>query len=196
MTARFIALEGLDGSGKSTVAAAVAAHLGAALMTTPGELLRGVRPRILQGLTSPVARQAFYLATVEQASQEVRGLLARGRSVVLDRYLLSTMVYAIQRGAALRWPELERRLLPADVTVFLDLPLAVRRARLALRGAGEDDRETLALAFDQGVRTRYLEWSTHPVVGRFVHLELAGDERPEAVVEALFTRMDELGAVA
>ena len=196
MTARFIVLEGLDGSGKSTVAADLARRLDAVLMTTPGELLRAVRPQVLAGLLGLVARQAFYLATVEQASEEARESLAQGRSVVLDRYLLSTMVYAVQRGPALRWPELERRLLPADITVFLDLPLPVRRARLALRGAGEDDRETLTPTFDWGVRDRYREWATHPVVGRFEHLELTGDEPPEAIVQELLARMTAQGAVA
>lgn len=196
MSARLIVLEGLDGSGKSTVAAGLAQRLGAALMTTPGELLRGVRARVLQGLQTPVARQVFYLATVEEASEEARNHLSRGRSVVLDRYLLSTMVYAVQRGPSLRWPELEQRLLPADLTVFLDLPLPVRRQRLARRGAGEDDRETLAEVFDQGVRRRYLDWSTHPTVGRFVHLDLSGAEPPEAIVDDLLERLELRGAVA
>ena len=180
----FIAVEGLDGSGKSTLAGALAAALDGISLTTPCPLVRSVRARVVEGLAgSPVARQAFYLATVAHASDRIRSLVAEGHTVVLARYLLSTMVYAEQRGAHLRWPELEASLLPADVTVFLDVPLAVREERMAARGVSPADLETLDPTFDEGLRRGYLAWSAHPVAGTFLHVVLRGDEGPDEVTE-------------
>lgn len=184
MSARFVVVEGLDGSGKSTLAGLVAQELGGIVMSTPNAAVRAVRSQVVAGLTaSPVARQAFYLATVEAASETIRGHLAAGRSVVLDRYLLSTMVYAEARGAHLRWPELERRLLPAHVTLFMDVPREVRERRMQARGMTAADVETLDPAFDAAVRAGYDRWSTHRVVGRWQWMGLAGDESAEEVAE-------------
>ena len=179
---QFIVVEGLDGSGKSTLAADLALRLGGAATTTPSPELRRIRPAILDGLSgSPVARQAFYLATVAHASDGIRSSLARGQTVILDRYLLSTMVYAAARGEFLRWPELERDLLPAHLTLFVDVPLAVRRARLQRRGMGAEDRETLDPSTDRALRDLYLRWARHPVAGRFVRLEVGPHDAPAAV---------------
>lgn len=181
---RFIVVEGLDGSGKSTLARALAERLGARLATTPAPSVRAVRAAVLGGLAnSAVARQIFYLATVEAASEAIRREVDAGHSVLLDRYLLSTMVYAAQRGEHLRWPALEARLLPAHVTLFVDLPMNVRKRRLAARGMSDADVETLAPEFDLGVRRKYLEWAGHPVAGRFVRLELTGAESPREVAD-------------
>jgi len=183
-SAQFIVVEGLDGSGKSTLARDLALALGATSMTTPPPSVRAVRETVIAGLSgSPVAQQAFYLATLAHASDTIAPMLRAGSSVVLDRYLLSTMVYAVQRGEHLRWRELEESLLPAHVTVFLDVPLAIRRARLEARGMSLADIESLDPAFDAGVRRLYLDWSRHPVAGRFVHLQLQGTETPAAIAE-------------
>ncbi len=191
----FIAVEGLDGSGKSTLTEHLARSLGAELHTTPNAQLRSLRPDILEGLAdSPVARQAFYLATVAHASDHIRRSLQRGRSVVLDRYLLSTMVYAAQRGEFLRWPALEDWLLPPDLTVFLDLPLQVRERRLAQRGLSAADVETLDPAFDAGLRAGYRRWAVHSAVGRFLHLELTGHESPGAIARRVLDVLGRRGA--
>lgn len=190
----FVVLEGLDGSGKSTIARALAQRMGWRFLTTPGEDLRTIRDEVVRALSaSPAARQAFYLATVEEASEEIRALRRSGRGVVLDRYLLSTMVYAEQRGGSLRWRELEHRLLAPDLTVFLDLPLAVRRARLAQRGSTDADVESLHAAFDAGVRAGYRRWGRHRVAGRFLPLMLEGHEEVDDIVARIIR---EIGATA
>jgi dTMP kinase len=180
----FVVIEGLDGSGKSTLAAALSARRGARCTTTPEPALRKVRNQVLTGLqNSQLAHQAFYLATVEAASCSIRAEVTAGGSVVLDRYLLSTMVYAEQRGVQVRWPALEHGLFPADATVFIDVPRAIRQARMEARGMSPADIETLDPAFDEGVRSRYLEWSRHRVVGQFIHVVLKGSETPEEVLD-------------
>ncbi len=191
MRAMLIVVEGLDGSGKSTLARGLSEALGAVSMTTPCQALRHLRGDILDGLRhDPLAVELFYAATVQAASAEIGEHLSAGRSVVMDRYWLSTVVYARQRRDFAELLEVERRLLPADVTIWLDVPLDIRRERLAARGLSAADRETLSEEMDAALRRGYLAASRRPVVGRFLRLE-AGGRTPEALVAAARDRVVE-----
>lgn len=167
----FIVFEGLDGAGKSTCAARLAERLGARFMTTPSPRVRRHRGELLEGLgASQEARQLFYLATVFAASEEVSELLRRGHSVVLDRYFLSTQAYAAFRGSRLVVDDVQRLLCPADVTFYVDTPLATRAARLRRRGMSAADLETLTVAADRRLREEHLRRAHLDVVGRLVRI--------------------------
>lgn len=171
----FIVFEGLDGSGKSTCAAQLAEHIGAELMTTPSPRVRRYRDDLVESLgSSQEARQLFYLSTVFAASDEVALLLRRGRSVVLDRYFLSTQAYAAFRGARLMVDDVQRLLQPANVTFYMDTPLATRVARLHRRGTTAADLETVSAEADGRLREEHLRRAHLDVVGRFVRV--AGDQ--------------------
>lgn len=165
----FVVFEGLDGSGKSTCAAEVASRLGAVLMTTPSLEVRRYRDDLIEALgESQEARQLFYLSTVFAASREVESLLARGRSVVLDRYFLSTQAYATFRGSRLMVDDIEVLLRPADVTVYLDTPLSTRVDRLSRRGTSSADLETMSTEAHARLRAEHFKRSRLGVVGRWV----------------------------
>lgn len=183
-----IVLEGLDGAGKTTCAKALAAAMDAQYMTTPAPALRSIQPAILDSLGAcQEARQLFYLATVFAAAEHVRTMLATGTSVVMDRYFLSTQVYAEARGARLGLDALGDQLLPATWTVYLDAPLSVRRARLAKRDSTAADRETLMPATDALLRSLYLQKSTQAVAGRFALLDVACATREQVVEQVCRT---------
>lgn len=171
----FVVFEGLDGAGKSTVAQLVAAELNAIYMTTPSPQVRVFRDELLAALgPCQEAAQLFYLATVFAASREVDAHIAEGRSVVLDRYFLSTQAYAEFRGSVLRIDDIQRHLRPADLTVYLDAPLDVRRSRITLRpGESAADRETLSPAADARLRQTHAARSDLRVVGRLLTLDTA-----------------------
>jgi dTMP kinase len=167
----FIVVEGLDGSGKSTCAAQLAEHIGAEHMTTPSPGVRRFRDDLIEGFgSSQEAKQLFYLATVFAASDEVSALLQRGRSVVLDRYFLSTQAYAAFRGSRLAIDDVQRLLKPADVTFYMDTPLATRVARLQRRGTSAADLETITAEADDRLRAEHLRRAHIAVVGRFVRV--------------------------
>lgn len=193
--AKFIVFEGLDGSGKSTCAAEVARRIGAELMTTPSPRVRRYRDELIDALgESQEARQLFYLATVFAASREIGALLREGRSVVLDRYFLSTQAYAAFRGSGLANDEVdavERSLVPADVTVYLDTPLAVRVDRLRRRGMSEADLETMTVGADQRLREEHERRSRLGVVGRWLRVEGGGDV--DEVVEQVLGELGRVG---
>lgn len=168
----FIVFEGLDGSGKSTCAKWVADELGAEFMTTPSLEMRAYREDIITSFAGcQEACQLFYLATVFAASARAGELLSGGRSVVLDRYFLSTQAYAAFRGSTLDLDTIARQLLPADITVILDVPLSTRRARVSKRGATVADRETMSPEADAALLRTHAERFGLPVVGRLLRLD-------------------------
>jgi dTMP kinase len=179
---KFIVFEGLDGSGKSTCAAQLAEHLGATLMTTPSPEVRRYRDDLIASFgESQEAKQLFYLATVFAASETVSELLAGGRSVVLDRYFLSTMAYAAFRGARFAIDDVQRLLRPADVTFYLDTPFSIRVARLMKRHTSAADLQTMTPDADHRLRSEHLQRAHLDVVGRFVRVP--GEGTPSTVLE-------------
>jgi thymidylate kinase len=103
----------------------------------------------------------------------------------MDRYFLSTQVYAEIRGSRLDLDRLGDQLLPADLTVYLDVPVPVRRARLFARHCTPADRETLTPGTDAGLRSLYLEKSTLAVAGRFARLVNAAGSADDLVERVL-----------
>lgn len=171
----FIVVEGLDGSGKSTLARELAAGLGAEHLTTPLSSLPSSARRAVETMCEgePTARMLFYASTVVAASAHVRRLLASGRSVVMDRYWLSTLTYHRALGATSDLTDIESTLTPADLTVFLDVSREVRRTRLDERGELQaHDRMTLQEDTGEKIAALYRSLGGRlAVAGRFAVVE-------------------------
>ncbi len=182
----FLALEALDGVGKTTLACDLANRLGGVSMDTPGSELRACSPAVLAALgPHQAARCLFYGASVLVAGQRARALVGGGTTVVMDRYWLSTISYARARGVALDVAAIEEVVPPPDVTVLVTLDEQERQRRLRERGCTEADRETLALEF----RARVLREMTSleralPLRPSFV-VDVTGAGRAEAVDRVL-----------
>jgi dTMP kinase len=171
----FVTFEGLDGSGKSTQAELLRARLeadGLEVVATrePGgtELGEGVRDLVLHGgHVGPWAEALLYVAARAQLVDEViRPALARGASVICDRYVDSSVAYqGVARGLGLeRLLELNRAavgdLLP-DRTFLLELdpsevPARIKRHYDRLEREGDDFRERAAAGYRE-LATRFPE---------------------------------------
>jgi dTMP kinase len=96
---RLLALEGIDGSGKSTQARALADALGAQLTHEPGATPVGARLReLLLAPDAPplsVRTEALLMAAdrAEHVAQVIQPALAAGAWVVTDRFSASTIAY-------------------------------------------------------------------------------------------------------
>lgn len=169
----FVVFEGLDGAGKTSCAKQTAELLGARYMTTPSLALRQHRDAIIASFDgSQEAAHMFYLATVMAASEEVKSCLARGQSVVLDRYFLSTQVYAKFRGSVLEvYESVGKLLLPADWTVFLGASLNVRQSRALERGCSMADGETMTNDANARLLQGYEQRIHHPVIGQRMRID-------------------------
>ena len=97
---RFLVFEGVDGSGKTTLARRIAAELGErvgeVLYTWEPGYLRETRPFLEPVLAGEVEEGAFLLFLFDRyvhAKRVILPALEEGRWVVCDRYHLSTVVY-------------------------------------------------------------------------------------------------------
>jgi dTMP kinase len=169
---RLITIEGLDGSGKTTLASALADALRArdvpvALLREPGGVAAAERMRELvkdpQLELGARAEALLYAAARAQLVDErVRPELERGTWVLLDRFVDSSLAYqGAGRGLGVaevaRLNEFATAGVQADRTLLVRVDPAIGRARLAGRG-GEPDRleredaaffDTIAEAYDQ-----------------------------------------------
>ncbi len=164
---RLIALEGVDGCGKSTQARLFADALGALATAEPGATQLGatLRRLVLDPGLPPVSDRAEALLVAADRAQHVAEVvlpaLEKGRWVVTDRFSASTLAYQ-GYGRGLDLGELRRLVswaaagVAPDLTLVLDVPVAVARERLALDTAGADRLEQLDAGFHERVRAGYL----------------------------------------
>ncbi|MBX9929217.1 MAG: dTMP kinase [Gemmatimonadaceae bacterium] len=191
---RLIVFEGVEGAGKSTQLARLVAHWQSAGQLVhahrePGGTAVGERARATvldPALTvAPRAEALLFLASRAQLLHErVRPALARGETVCLDRFFLSTYAYQIHgRGLpddALRAANAFATdgIVP-DCTVLLTLPGAEGLRRAAVRGAS-DRMEQADAAFHARVDAAFRsfaapEWqAAHPECGPITAVDAVG----------------------
>lgn len=139
----FIVIEGVDGTGKSSVSSLLAQELNAHHFSTPSTEFLQLREWVDRAVTVNM-RFIYYLTTVVSASGKIEELLQTA-SVVCDRYILSTKVYHI--AMALN-PEYLRvfdtiDLIEPTYTFYLHCNEAERLRRIKQReGQEEDERNT------------------------------------------------------
>lgn len=144
----FIAIEGLDGVGKSTVVRLLAEDFSGHVMSTPGPALRDSRQAVLEAFADDeLAKALFYAASVSSQGRQARSRVERGEWVFMDRYWASTFAYARARGVTADLEALNRSLIQPDLTVLLLLDESERQHRLQARGATAEDMETLEPGF-------------------------------------------------
>ncbi|MDK9763289.1 AAA family ATPase [Vibrio sp. D420a] len=171
----FIVIEGLDGSGKSTVSKHLAEKLNAKLLTTPGAGFKEVRKQLDTVFEhNPKARQLFYMATVLNVASEAQRFIDSGQNVVVDRYWLSTQVYHhwMSNGQCYTLDEVESELLAPDLTVYLDLPVDERIARINNRNyCTREDKQTLTEQANDGLRSLYIGTCDGKPVGKWLMVD-------------------------
>lgn len=140
---RFIALEGLDGVGKTTLVEAVSVSLGAVSLAMPGVPRAAAHAVFTSPGHDATSRCLFHAACAHAIGQHARAITATGQHVVVDRYWLSAIAYARARHVTLELTEVERGLPAPDLTLLVVVDEADRCRRLEARGATAVDRETM-----------------------------------------------------
>ena len=165
----FVVVEGPEGAGKSTLATRLfrkmeELRLHPVAVREPGgtPVAEGARRALLdQEPHSPVAEMLLFLAArADVVAGVIRPALAQGRVVLCDRYDLSTEAYQVAgRGIA---PALFREAngaatggLRPDVTLVLDVPEGVGRARQLAAGKTGDRLDRESDAFHARVIAHY-----------------------------------------
>ena len=168
----FATIEGIDGSGKTTVAAKVAdalegAGIPVARTTEPTATWRGDAVKwAIERDVDPVTETFLFLADREAHGRQIRAWLADGKLVLSDRYADSTYAYQGARLAGRKedpvgWLRKLSRpfVVVPDVTYFLAVPPAVALARMQGRAKRVRFEE---LAFLTAVDANYRQLAKDP----------------------------------
>lgn len=143
---RFVVFEGGEASGKSTQARLLADRWGAELTFEPGDTPVGARLRTIlldpaTGDLDPRAEALLMAADrAHHVATRIRPALMRGRDVVCDRYVASSVAYqghgrGLGAHAVAALSAFATDGLDPDLVVLLDVPAEVTAARLAAVGA-------------------------------------------------------------
>jgi dTMP kinase len=198
MAGRLVTIEGLDGAGKTTLAAGLVSALAArgveaVLLREPGGVELSERVRALvkdPGLRvgGPAEALLYAAARAQLVEERVRPLLDEGSWVLLDRFVDSSLAYqGAARGLGVdRVRELNLfatgGLVP-DRTLLLALDPAAGRARLAARGEAPDRLEAEDAAFFARVAEAYEDLAREEP--QRIRVIDAGRAAPEVLAAAL-----------
>lgn len=196
--APFIVLEGVDGSGKTTQRDRLTHRFQNAGIPvrgdsepTSGRVGKLLREYLTRGFeTDPGVAAALFAADRIEHVTGPDGMLAalgRGETVLCDRYFLSSCAYqsrTLDLGWVISLNEYAIKLLPPDLTVFIDLPPETAYARVGGRGDArerfEESVRSLAATREAYLRAAALTVPTE----RFLTVD--GD-LPEGELEALIS---------
>jgi dTMP kinase len=185
-----LAMEGIDGAGKTTQVHALASLLGAAgvpFVTTKeptgGPWGRKIRESARTGRLSLTDElDAFLRDRREHVAEVLEPALAAGKVVLVDRYYFSTVAYQGARGMDPADLLARNAFAPApDILVVLDVPPAVGLARVRARGDVADlfereDELTRAREIFRGLALPYL-------------MLVDGTQEPARVTDAIAGRL-------
>lgn len=181
----FYVIEGIDGSGKSSLGPLVAKSINGLFHEYPISFKPAIR--FIDEKASPEARFMFYMGYNVQTSHDV-SILAQNGPVICVRYLYSTMVYHIIKGVNEKMiysVAKSTSLLRPDMVFFLDVSdKNVQIQRLKERGILEEDDRVLE-KMDE-IRSTYLRLA--PIMPRFTHIDTSDMTKIE-VINAIINKI-------
>ena len=180
---KFVVLEGLSGTGKTTVGKLLAERMGALFYKTPPGPLFSIREEI-DRVADNLSRFFFYLSGVVLASSEILKILEE-KNVVCDRYIYTTICYhkAFGLGMQVSSQIFEKIILPKAfflITCHED----VRIQRMAKRGMDANDIAERRLKVDENVLEEYMKY-------RFIEIDNSSDD-PALAVEQILNNLEEI----
>ena len=187
----FLAVCGIDGSGKTTQIKCVVDHFAGrrAVLSTRQPTDRYRNDPMVRSLlnleidSEAVVRELALLAAFDRARHirtEILPALYDGGMVVTDRYVYSTYAYFLARGISdVEWLRQLNCLAPEpDATIYIDVPPEIAVERILLRDGSSRKREEIDVARMRQVRAAFhgQPW------GRSSRYHVVDGNRPQSAV--------------
>jgi dTMP kinase len=193
---KLLVLEGAEGAGKTTQIRLLAEHMTTAGVpcaavrepggTPVGDAIREILLDPERQITASTEALLFMSSRAELIAREIKPSLSEGKTVLLDRFFLSTYAYQIAgRGLPEEEIRAANRLATAglvpDLTLLLDIAPSTGLERADARGsrdrmerADDDFHRRVAGAFRSFTNK---EWQhSHPECGPIMLIDGSGDE--------------------
>lgn len=140
----FIVLEGIDGSGKTTIARWLVSWLrknGISAHYTHEPMVKDIELKFKQNLPDKIDPEIYNAALVSLYTTDrrqhvdliINPLLKKGKTVVCDRYYFSTAAYQGVHFDPLSIMKLNSEFPAPDITFYLQIPASVAAQRLAVK---------------------------------------------------------------
>jgi dTMP kinase len=165
----FIALEGIDGSGKGTHTRKLNRWVkekgNDTFLTrepTAGPVGKLLREFLKKGGLDPKTEALLFAADRSEHVKEIKQRLSEGQAVITERYFYSSIAYQGASGVSIKWlMELNRFAPIPDLVLFLDIPPEVGLERISsgnsLRSSVREKEHFERQDFLGKVREVYLE---------------------------------------
>ena len=196
---RFIALEGIDGSGTTTQTARLGAHLRAQgyVVTQTAEPSKGpIGQRCREALSMQpplddgVLALLFAADRLDHLARCINPALDAGHVVLCDRYLLSSLAY---QGLSLPqgWlAGINGRIRSPDVTLLLEVPVDTAQQRVTARGGTQEQFDAIELQRRISQNYQALAQAQSPLTGPIRCLD--GEGSQEEVAQRIIQTIDGL----
>jgi len=205
---KFIVLEGIEASGKTTQVALLGKKIKNAILTknpTDGQIGTFIRKQVLGGKTDipPASYQYLFAADREIQQAEITELLKEGKTVISDRYLWSSVAYGIADRQDLNYNNWENVSLVAlsalsmyhqfllpDLTIYLDISLSesLRRIKGSLKHTEIYDNHKMNIKIEKGYR-----WLIQKFPKEFVIVNGDGERREEEITGEILSLIEKIG---
>jgi dTMP kinase len=189
---RLIAIEGIDKSGKTTLARLLARKLsskGLNVLVTyepwHPRITEVINETTSQGVDGEVEALLFAADRLLHVRKLILPALESGEWVITDRYVYSSIAYQTARGADRKWiEEVNRYAIQPDLTILLDIDPA-----LSLKRKGNRRLQGLEkIEYLENIRKTYLE-----LAKEYGFLVLDANEDPEILANNVMKVLREKG---
>ena len=161
-TSVFLAIEGLTGTGKTTVAKMIAREFGYQFIDFRPAEFQEAFTFLDKDQQQLEARHALYFSAGLCLAEKVKESLLMGEKVVTDTWLYRTVATHAALGSQLTI-EIPLSVPRPDVTIILTVPEPLRKARIGIRGIESGHWKVKCEDHSESILAIYQEIAANPV---------------------------------